>query len=160
LVGKIYLFKEISMSLFDSFSSVRSQSSTALGPVEAFAAIALVAVAVDGHLSEAEIRTISTTLSRMQLFRSYPNEVLGRMFEKLATIMQRQGTDTLLRAAISALPYELHETAFAVATDIVLADGEVTDEEETILNWLCGALSIPQNTALKIIEVMLIKNKG
>jgi tellurite resistance protein len=148
------------MSLFDSFSSVRTQSSTALGPAEAFAAIALIAVAGDGYLSDAEIRIIGATLSRMQLFRSYPSEVLGRMFEKLAIIMQRQGTDTLLRAAISSLPYELHETAFAVATDIVLADGEVTQEEEEILNWLCNALNVSKNTALKIIEVMLIKNKG
>jgi hypothetical protein len=54
----------------------------------------------------------------------------------------------------------LRETAFAVVTDIVLADGEVTDEEEQLLNRLDEDLEIDRNTALTIIQVMLIKNKG
>jgi hypothetical protein len=66
----------------------------------------------------------------------------------------------LLAAAIASLPHELQETVFAVTADIVLSDGEVTEEEEEFLNLLYRALEIPEETALKIIEVMLMKNRG
>ena len=55
---------------------------------------------------------------------------------------------------------DLTETAFAIATDIVLADGEVTEEEQKLLNDLFQLLEIPEETAIKIIDVMLIKNQG
>lgn len=58
------------------------------------------------------------------------------------------------------MPHYLHETAFAVATDLVLADGDVTEEEEKILTYLSQSLNIPENTANEIVRVMLIRNKG
>src|SRR3712207_1859608 len=108
------------MSLFDKLSSERKQHQTALGPAEAFAAIALLAVAADGYVADTEVQSVMTSLSRMQLFRSYPGEVMRRMFDRLLSILQRQGEDILLATAITSLPYELRETAFAVTTDIAL----------------------------------------
>jgi Tellurite resistance protein TerB. len=66
----------------------------------------------------------------------------------------------LFKAALETLPDELKETVFAVTTDIALADGEVSEEEEELLNDLYGALGISEEVALNIIDVMLIKNKG
>jgi hypothetical protein len=54
----------------------------------------------------------------------------------------------------------LHETAFAVVSDLVLADGEVTQEEEDLLGDLYRALDLSEEVASKIVDVMLIKNKG
>jgi tellurite resistance protein len=148
------------MSLFDKISTARQQSQLALGPAEAFAAIALIAVAADGYAADSEERLLMTTLSRMQLYRSYPADVLEKMIDRLLSILQRKGSDSLLAAAIASLPHELQETVFAVTADIVLSDGEVTEEEEEFLNLLYRALEIPEETALKIIEVMLMKNRG
>lgn len=148
------------MSLFDKISGGRKSSEVTLGPAEAFAAIALIAVAADGYMSDAETQVISTTLSRMQLFRSYPGDVMRKMIDRLLSILQREGVDVLFYAAMNTLPDDLRETAFAVATDIALADGDVSDEEENLLNDLYHALDIPEEMAVKIIEVMLIKNKG
>jgi tellurite resistance protein len=148
------------MGLFDKIAGSRKKASTTLGPAEAFAAIALIAVASDGYITDTEAQALSTILGRMQLFRSYPSDVMRRMFDKLMGIMQREGLDALFNAATTALPHDLTETAFAIATDIVLADGEVTEEEETLLNDLCRVLEVPEETAIKIIDVMLIKNKG
>ena len=147
------------MGLFDKISSERQQSQ-ALGPAEAFAAIALLAVAADGYAADSEVQSIMTSLSRMHLFRSYPGDVMKKMFDRLLSVLQRQGPDTLLASALESLPHELRETAFAVTTDIALADGEVTEEEEDFLNQLYGVLEISEETALKIIDVMLIKNRG
>ncbi|MFB2882121.1 tellurite resistance TerB family protein [Floridanema aerugineum] len=148
------------MGLFDKIKGSRKQSDTQLGPAEAFAAIALIAVAADGYITDSEAQAIGTTLSRMQLFRSYPSDVMRKMIDRLLSILQRQGVDALFNSAIASLPHELRETSFAVATDIVLADGEVTEEEENLLNDLCRILEIEEETAVKIIDVMMIKNKG
>lgn len=148
------------MGLFDKLSSNRQQSQTTLGPAEAFAAIALLAVGADGYAADAEIQSVMTSLSRMQLFRSYPGDVMRKMFDRLLNILQRQGASALLSAAVAVLPHELRDTAFAITTDIVLADGEVTREEEDFLNQLYRALEMSEDTALKIIDVMLIKNRG
>ena len=138
--------------------SVRSEIT--LGPAESFAAIMLVVVAADGYLADAEASLVATVLGRIQLFRSYPSEVMRRMFDKLSGILKRQGNEALIDAAIKSLPHELYDTAFAIATDLVLADGEVTKEEEDLLSSLCNALELPDKTVNEIIRVMLIKNKG
>ncbi len=149
------------MGLFDRVRQSKSvRSEVTLGPAESFAAIMLVVVAADGYLADAEASLVATVLNRMQLFRSYPNEVMARMFDKLCGVLKRQGPKALIDAAIKSLPHELYETAFAIATDLVLSDGEVTEEEEQLLGSLCNALEIPNETVNEIIRVMVIKNKG
>lgn len=148
------------MGLFDKVAGMRKQENVTLGPAEAFAAIALIAVAADGYITDSEAQVISTTLARMQLFRSYPNDVMRRMIDRLLNILQKQGAEALFEAAVATLPNELKETVFAVTADIALADGEVSQEEEQLLNDLYNALGISEEMALKIIDVMLIKNKG
>ncbi|MGB3401800.1 MAG: hypothetical protein WBA77_03850 [Microcoleaceae cyanobacterium] len=80
------------------------------------------------------------------------NQVLDRL--------NRRGYKKVLDAAVESLPHYLHETAFAVTTDLVLADGEVTEEEENILTYLSQMLNIQESTAQEIVRIMLIKNKG
>ncbi|MEZ2239903.1 tellurite resistance TerB family protein [Microcoleus sp.] len=148
------------MGLFDKIAQTRQHSEVTLGPAEAFAAIALIAVAADGYINDNESQVLSITLSRMQLFRSYPNDVMKKMLDRLLMLLQRQGVQVLFNAALATLPDELKETVFAVTTDIALADGEVSEEEEQLLNDLYIALGLSEEIALKIIDVMLIKNKG
>lgn len=148
------------MGLFDKISQTRQQTEVTLGPAEAFAAIALIAVAADGYINDSESQVLSMTLSRMQLFRSYPNDVMKKMLDRLLMLLQRQGVQVLFNAALAMLPDELKETVFAVTTDIALADGEISQEEEQLLNDLYSALGLSEEIALKIIDVMLIKNKG
>jgi len=149
----------IPMGLFDKLS-IRTQNNVSLSPAEAFAAITLASVAADGYLTDEEIQTMMASLSRMHLFRSYPNDVIRRMFDKLCGMIKRLGFDEFVKTAIAALPHDLYDTAFAIAADLVLADGEVTKEEEDLLNFLWSHLDIPDETARNIVSVMIIKNKG
>ncbi|MEB3182716.1 MAG: tellurite resistance TerB family protein [Nostocaceae cyanobacterium] len=151
------------MGLFDkvfNIQNLQSQTQQTLSPAEAFAAICLAATASDGYFSEEEARGISFILSRMQLFKSYPHDVINRMFDKLVGILKRQGVSNLLNLAKQSLPYELRDTAFAVATDLVLADGVVTQEEQNLLNELYQALEVSPEVATQIVQIMLIKNRG
>ena len=96
----------------------------------------------------------------MHLFRSYSGDVIRRMMDRLLGILQQQGVNVLFEAALQSLPHDLYETTFAIVTDLVLADGEVSAEEEQLLNDLYRALGLSEELAVKIIDVMLIKNRG
>jgi hypothetical protein len=149
------------MGLFDSvFSEEQSDQQVDLKPEEAFAAIALVAIAADGYLSDQEGRDMTNVLSRMRLFQSYSSDVMHRMFDKLLSLLKLHGPSVLIDLARSRLPQELRETAFAIATDLVLSDGTVTSQEQAFLDDLYRILEIPGDTALQIVQVMTIKNRG
>ena len=148
------------MGLFDRILGVQTQVQDTLSPAEAFAAITLSAIASDGYLADEEISGLINSLNRMHLFKSYSGDVMRRMFDKLFGILKREGVSALFSAAKGALPYELQSSAFAVATDLVLADGVVTEQERNFLSELHHALEIPDDLAMKIVEVMMIKNRG
>lgn len=54
---------------------------------------------------------------------------MDRMFDKLLDSLRRYAINALSHSAKEASPYDLHEAAFAVATDLVLADGLLTQQE-------------------------------
>ncbi|NJL89676.1 MAG: tellurite resistance TerB family protein [Coleofasciculaceae cyanobacterium SM2_1_6] len=148
------------MGLFDKVFGAKEVISDELSPAEAYAAIALGAIAADGYLSDEESHGVSFMLSRTQLFKNYSNDVLRRMFDKLLGILKRKGLGSLVDAAKKSLPYEMRESAFAVATDLIFADGMVTDDEQSFLNQLYEALEIKPEVALNIVQVMAIKNRS
>jgi len=149
------------MGLFDGvFKPVNQINDGSLSAAEAFAAVCLVAIAADGYLSEQEGRNMTVMLSRMQLFRSYSNDMLHRTFDQLLGMLKRQGPGPLINLAKVSLPQNLRETAFAMATDLILSDGAVTEQEQAFLDDLHHILEISEDMALKIVQVMTIKNRG
>ena len=65
-----------------------------------------------------------------------------------------------MNEVIGAVPPELAETVLALATNIVLADGVVDDDEKEFINDLRTRLEISEEQSSKIIKVMVIKNRG
>ncbi|MGG6239178.1 tellurite resistance TerB family protein [Nodosilinea sp. AN01ver1] len=137
-----------------------STGAAAMGPAEALASIALVAIAADGYLAEREGQDMTMLLSRMALFSSYSSEALHRLFDNLLARLKQEGPGTLVNQAKGVLPPDLRETAFAIATDLVLSDRTVTPQEQSFLEDLCVILEIPNATAQQIVQVMTIKNRG
>ncbi len=148
------------MGLFDKVLGIKDAEKTALNKEESFAAVTLAAVAADGYVSEEEARGIITSLARMKLFENYGPNQMGAVFNKLLAIIKRQGIEALVTMSKEQLSPELRETAFAVATDLTLADGVLDKSEKDILTKIQQTLGVSEDAAIKIIEVMLIKNKG
>ena len=148
------------MGLFDAVLGTESQTQTALNPEEAFAVIVLAATASNGYLSVEQANSITFVLSRMKLFKSYPHEMINKLFEKILGILEGDGFNTLFNAAKDSLSQDLREAAFAVATDLVLAEGIVADEEKNFLNDLYQALGVSSEIAMQIVQVILIKNRA
>ncbi|NES88460.1 MULTISPECIES: tellurite resistance TerB family protein [Okeania] len=148
------------MGLFDQGTTTIQATDIQLEPAEAFAAIALIAVAADGVITKSESQGINNIFSRMQLFSDYPKERKTEMQDRLLDMIKNQEIKPLFDAAVAKLPKELRETVFAVSTDLVLVDGDLAEEEEQLLNELYNALEISEAVATKIIDVIMIKNKG
>lgn len=148
------------MGLLDMVLDTETQAQATFSPPEAFAAITLAVTAIDGHISEDEVRCISSALSRLKLFRNYTNEMMNRLFEKILGILRRDGINVLFNAAKESLTQDLREAVFAVATDLLLAEGTVTEEENIFLNDLYQSLGIAKEVAIQIVQVILIKNRG
>lgn len=148
------------MGLFDMVLGTENQAQEILTPAEAVTAITLSTTATDGYLSEEEADHISSILSRIKLFRNYPQEVINRLIDKILVILRRDGMNTLFNTAKESLSPELREAAFAVTTDLVLANSPVTEEEINFLTDLYQALGVSNDIAIQIVQVMLIKNRG
>ena len=147
------------MSLFDRASGSQSRVQNALSQPEAFAAIALIAVASDGNLSKKQSSDIYKALSNLKPLNSQSEDDMQSMFEVLSGIIRHEGVNNLFDTAKDSLSEDLREAAFAVATDLVLADGILAEEQDFLIE-LYQALRIQGETGQKIIEVMFIKNRG
>ena len=149
------------MGLFDKvFGKEAVQQSTTLSKQEAFLAIALATSAADGHIAQSEIDSMFAYLMNMRMFEQSTSQQMGRMFDKLMGILKRGGPSALITAAKDPLPDDMRETAFACAVDIALADGVLEEDEKDLLSELQSALEVPENIAVTIIQVMIIKNRG
>ena len=146
------------MGLFDSMLGGGSKKE--LSKQEAFVGILLAAAAADGHIADEEAQGLCTVTQRMKLFQNVNGDKFGQIINQLVKILKREGVDKLVERCADALPAELHETAFANACDIVLADGVVEDEEKELIEKLQNELDIPGDRALDIVQVMVVKNRG
>lgn len=148
------------MGFLDNVLKGKSSRDAQLDQKDAFAAILLVAIAEDGHISNEEREGFIAVSNRMQLFKDQSISEFNRMTDKLFSLLRNQGSTFLLSKAVETLPVKLRETAFATATDLVFADGRIEEEERAILENLISSLHIDPDLALKIVEVIAIKNRG
>ena len=148
------------MGIFNAVFRTESETKVAMNSVEAFTAICLVAIASDGYLSDSENEEMTLQLSRMQLFKDVTEESFARTRSYLLECLEKHGPRQLIESAKAALPPKLAPTAFTFAVDLVFADGVVSREEQTFIDDLRLLLAIPDELALKIVEVITIKNQG
>ena len=147
------------MGLFDKVFS-KAPKAEPLNAQEAFAGIALAMAGADGSIAQSEWDGIVNYIRRLRLYDNYSGPAFDKMFDKVFRILRNEGPGALVSASVAGLPDDLKLTAFACAVDIALADGVVEEEEKEIINQLAGALEIPEQTAIQIIEVLIIKNKA
>lgn len=144
------------MGLFDK---VLSSSPDKLTEAEGMAGIALSAIASDGMITEEEAAGLGTSLSRMKLFNGMSNRDINKIFERLIKVARADGVDKLLDLSSTAIRAELKQTAFAVAADLLMADGDVAPEEKQFLEKIQKNLGVNDDIALKIVDVIAIKNR-
>ncbi|MBI2194750.1 MAG: tellurite resistance TerB family protein [Planctomycetes bacterium] len=145
------------MGLFDK---LLGKDEAISGDADAFTAIVLAVVASDGQITETEAVGLFQVFSRMKLYEGFSNDRMGSILRKNINLLKRKGLDALVDEAAKVLKPELRATAFAVASDLIFADGHVEKEEKDLMEKLQKVLSIEPVLAEKIVEVMVVKNRG
>ena len=122
---------------------------------EAFASIALAAVACDGTLGREEAHALRRSLEYRTPYKDRTEQEMGALFDRLLVTLREQGVNQLVTEALPALSPIQQETALAVAVQLTHADRDVSPAEQVFLNQLCDRLSLPDGRAVAVMEAIM-----
>jgi len=99
--------------------------------------------AADSDMPDAALRIIGAIVGDLPIFRDFDRDELPHLLDDCTDLIGRDdGLEETLKAIKAALPVKLRETAYAIACDLVAADGEATQEELRILELIRQRLNI------------------
>lgn len=135
------------------------------GPVtfddkELVIAILFLTVTADGSIAPEEEELVIAASNRMKLLRKQSIDGFNDTVQKVRDAIDQGGRDEVFAAGIKSLPAELRETVYALAADVVFADGSSSPRETECLRKVQEAFQLPDDLATKIVEVMRLKNRG
>ena len=122
---------------------------------EAFASIALAAVACDGTLGREEAHALRRSLEYRTPYKDRTEQQMGAMFDRLLVTLREQGVDQLVTDALPVLTAVQQETALAVAVQLTHADREVSTDAKEFLNKHCARLDLPEGRAGAVKEAIM-----
>lgn len=149
------------MGFFDKIvaaSSAATSKPTIDSEQEAFITIIAAAASSDGIMDAQEWDTIVDTLIQKKMFANSDLRALVR-----ECINNLQNFESLAEAVDDCAPLikpDNRNMVFSVAVDIVLIDGSISPKEQEIVEHLKDQLTIPDDFAMKTVEVMLARNYG
>ncbi len=103
----------------------------------------VLASASDGAMSDSELESLSEMVRFLPVFRGFDSAQIADRTRECAHLLEDEdGLDETLDAIRDGLPDHLRETAYAIACDVVAADGKASQEELRLLEMLRYKLSI------------------
>jgi uncharacterized tellurite resistance protein B-like protein len=127
------------------------------GEQEAWIGILFTCIASDGIVGIAEAESLSKMLSGKIIFEGTD---IPALCSKVTDVYKESGAAGMIAACKTHIKEEDKPTLFSMAVDIVLSDGLLEKEERQIIELLASELKIESSLLLKIVEVMLIRNRG
>jgi tellurite resistance protein len=107
--------------------------------------------AADSDLDDSELQVIGNIIAQLPVFRGFDKKALPRLLNGCTEALGRDdGLEATLQEIAAALPARLHETAYAIACDLVAADGEASQEELRVLELIRHRLNVDRLTAAAI----------
>jgi tellurite resistance protein len=124
---------------------------TPLSPQDALVAIMIAVSASDEAIGTAELVLIANIVENLPIFGAYEQDHLQRMGTLVMALLQQDdGLDQLWGRVRRYLPQRLWETAYALACDVVAADGHITEQEARMLEEIREELAIDRLHAAAI----------
>jgi hypothetical protein len=124
---------------------------------EAWIAIMHACIAVDEEVAEEELEVLSNVLAGKTMFEGHDTMAYAK---KVFYAQAKIGSKQLIDSAVDLIPQENRATLFALTIQLVLSDCLVADKEKELIQYLYSALDLEGEFANKIVEVVLILNKG
>lgn len=122
-----------------------------LSPQDALVAVMVAASASDQNMRTAELVAIQRMVNHMPVFADYDTDRIRRVSQIVFDLFEEEdGLDALFGLIRSALPDRLHETAYALACDVVTADGKHSQVELQMLEEVREELAIDRLHAAAI----------
>ena len=149
------------MGLFDKLFSSNTNLSqnegyTPLSDYEAWVAILYTCISIDGDISDVEI----DVMVRLLLFKNkFANIQITPFYKNAMHAKEKYGAQHIIEKCAQLIKEDDRPTLLALATELVLADGIITEKEKELLEYVAVKLKLDEQQASKIIEVILIKNK-
>jgi uncharacterized tellurite resistance protein B-like protein len=111
----------------------------------------ILVAAADADITDAEFDIIGDIVGHLPVFRDYDRTELRLTLDRVVELLSEEdGLEKGLTSIREALPAKLRETAYALACDVVAADGLATQEELRILDLLRERLEIDRLIASAI----------
>jgi hypothetical protein len=126
---------------------------------EAFAAIALAAVACDGSVDPREATLLRNHLDHRYPYRDWGQDRMGRLFDQLLQQLQVHGWRGMVSEAIPMLTPSQQETALAMAAHLVHGDRTLSPEETGLLGDMARLMNLPKGRAEQILEVISVLHR-
>jgi uncharacterized tellurite resistance protein B-like protein len=127
---------------------------------EAIASLLVAAITVDGNVNPEEAVRIGGVLGTSHVLRQAGDGSMETLANRAIALLTEHGLPAILTGCAKVVPLDLRATTFALAVDLTLADGRIGDQEKAFIDELQTVLQIDEATAVKIVEVLLIKNRG
>ena len=126
---------------------------------EAFAAVALAAVACDGTLGRDEAHALRRQLEFRSLYSASSEAEMGDLFDLLLRRLRENGVDGLVNEALPVLTELQKESALAVAAQLVHADRKVMAVEAEFLQKLAIQMELADGQARNILLAIEALNR-
>jgi tellurite resistance protein len=126
---------------------------------EALIALFIGAMNANEHVAREELARAHHLIWSTRRFRRKSGETVGRLIDRMKTLLEDQDAATVTDNAAMAVPARLRRSAFAVVADLLLADGKIDRGERRFLRRLAVNFDIPSRIAADTIDVMVVKNR-
>ncbi|VDC22316.1 tellurite resistance TerB family protein [Pseudogemmobacter humi] len=118
---------------------------------DALVAVMIACSASDQNMRTAELVAIQSMVNLMPVFSGYDTDRIRRVAQIVFDLFEEEdGLDALFGLIREALPERLNETAYALACDVVTADGRHSQEELRMLEEVRDELQIDRLHAAAI----------
>lgn len=125
--------------------------SSPMSPQDALIAVMVACSASDENMRTAELVAIQRMVNHMPVFAGYDLDRISRISQIVFDLFEEEdGLDALFGLIRNALPERLNETAYALACDVVTADGKHNEVELRMLEEMREELSIDRLHAAAI----------
>jgi tellurite resistance protein len=127
---------------------------------EALIYLMVVVSASDRDMTDRELAKIGTAVRTLPVFEGFDLErVLPVARECQQLVQGENGLSAVMAIARNVLPPRLHDTAYALAVEVVAADLRESIEELRVLQLLRNALDLDPDTAQAIERIVRARHR-
>jgi len=132
-----------------------------MSPQDALVAVMIASSASDQDVRTAELVAITRMVNHMPIFATYDPDRIRRVSRTVLDLFEEEdGLDALFGLIREALPEHLYETAYALACDVVTADGRHSQVELRMLEEVREELKVDRLHAAAIEWGARVRHMG